>query len=45
MSEATQALHRAQHGNSTVNFSAIFEGFQRKGIPTAQIEPRVNVLT
>ncbi len=45
MSEATQALHRARNSNSTANFSAIFEGFQRKGIPTAQIEPRVNVLT
>jgi len=41
----TEALQRARTCNSTANFSAIFEGFEAKGIPADQIEPRVNVLT
>jgi len=41
----TEALDRARSSNSTANFSAIFEGFELKGIPAADIEPRVNVLT
>jgi len=41
----TEALQRARTSNSTANFSAIFEGFESKGIPADQIEPRVNVLT
>ena len=41
----SEALQRARNSNSTANFSAIFEGFECKGIPAAEIEPRVNVLT
>ena len=41
----SEALERARTSNSTANFSAIFEGFELKGIPAADIEPRVNVLT
>jgi len=41
----TEALQRARTSSSTTNFSAIFEGFESKGIPAAEIEPRVNVLT
>jgi antirestriction protein ArdC len=41
----SEALQRARTSSSTANFSAIFEGFESKGIPAAEIEPRVNVLT
>ena len=41
----TEALQRARSSSSIANFAAIFEGFESKGIPAADIEPRVNVLT
>jgi hypothetical protein len=40
-----EALDRAQSGLSFANFPAIFEGFQAKGIPEADIKPRENVFT
>lgn len=42
---ATEALGRAQAGQSLSNFPAIFQGFAEKGIAESDIEPRVNVLT
>ena len=42
---AAEALSRAQSGNSLTNFPAIFAGFGERGIPAADIQPRVNVLT
>jgi hypothetical protein len=41
----TEALIRATTGASVANYSAIFAGFEAKGIPASEIEPRVNVLT
>ncbi len=46
MSNAEQhqeALDRAENGESTMNYGAIFEGFMAKGIPEEEIEPRINV--
>lgn len=40
-----EALARAEGGRSFANYVPIFEGFTAKGIPLAEIEPRVNVLT
>jgi hypothetical protein len=42
---SVEALARAQTSASLANYPAIFAGFIAKGIPEAQIEPRVNVLT
>lgn len=41
----SEALQRAVTNNSATNFPAIFAGFESKGIPADQIEPRVNVFT
>ena len=40
-----EALTRAKSGQSVANFAAIFQGFMERGIPEAEIQPRVNVLT
>ncbi len=40
-----QALSRAKGGLSTSNYAVIYTGLEAKGIPQAEIEPRVNVLT
>jgi len=40
-----QALSNAQNGESSANYTAILTGFVGKGIPSAQIIPRVNVFT
>ena len=42
---AQEALSRAQGSASTANYSAIFAGFEAKGIPASDILPRENVLT
>jgi hypothetical protein len=39
------ALARATQHDSMSNYPAIFAGFAAKGIPSEQIEPRVNVFT
>lgn len=41
----SEALSRAQSGQSVGNYAAIFEGFAAKGIAEAEIQPRVNILT
>ena len=41
----SEALSRAQTGQSVGNYAAIFEGFAAKGIPEADIQPRVNIYT
>ena len=41
----SEALQRAVSNNSAANFPAIFAGFESKGIPEDEIEPRVNVFT
>ena len=41
----TEALARATQGQSVANYASIYKGFEEKGIPEADIEPRVNVLT
>jgi hypothetical protein len=40
-----EALERVRSGSSLSNWPAIFAGFEAKGIPASEIEPRVNVLT
>lgn len=46
MSAATQeALSRVVQGESMSNYPAIYHGFAAKGIPEADIRPRVNVFT
>ena len=40
-----QALSNARNGQSFANYAAIISGFSAKGIPAAEIEPRVNVFT
>ncbi len=40
-----EALGRARDGASWSNFPAVINGFAAKGIPEADIEPRVNVFT
>jgi hypothetical protein len=40
-----EALDRATQGQTLSNWPAIFAGFMAKGIPEAEIQPRVNVLT
>jgi antirestriction protein ArdC len=40
-----EALTRASTGQSFSNYTAIFEGFMRKGIPEDAIKPRENVFT
>jgi hypothetical protein len=39
------SLDRAENGESMANYPAIYEGFAAKGIPEADIQPRVNVFT
>jgi hypothetical protein len=39
------AINRAEHGASTANYPAIFEGFEAKGIDTEAIRPRENIFT
>jgi hypothetical protein len=41
----TEALQRAQSGQSFANYAPIFEGFLRMGIVEAEIRPRENVFT
>ncbi len=41
----SEALDRAQNGQSLSNYPAIFEGFMAKGIPEGEIKPRENVFT
>ncbi len=41
----SEALNRAQQGQSVANYAAIYEGFAAKGIAADQIAPRENVLT
>jgi len=43
MSIQTEALFRAQSGDSVSNFPAIFEGFESMGI--SDIKPRENIFT
>jgi hypothetical protein len=40
-----EALTRAKTNLAFSNYPAIFQGFIEKGIPEAEIEPRVNVFT
>ena len=40
-----EALSHAVNGRSVGNYPAIFTGFIAKGIPEAEINPRVNVFT
>ncbi len=40
-----EALTRARTGQSLSNYPAIYQGFMEKGIPEAEIQPRVNVFT
>lgn len=42
---ASEALSRAQSGQSLANYPAIIQGFIEKGIPASEIEPRINCLT
>ena len=42
---AAEALAHATQSESLANYPAILEGFAAKGIPAAEIEPRVNVFT
>lgn len=39
------ALSRARDQQSTANYSAIFAGFEAKGIATNEIKPRENIFT
>ena len=43
--QQTDALDRAENGQSLANYEAIFEGFIARGIPEEDIKPRVNVFT
>jgi hypothetical protein len=40
-----EALTRAVTGETLSNYPAIFRGFLEKGIPEAEIQPRVNIFT
>lgn len=40
-----EALDRAENGQSTMNFEAIYDGFEAMDIDPDDIEPRDNVLT
>ena len=40
-----EALGHAVNGQSMANYPAIFEGFMARGIPEAEILPRMNVFT
>jgi hypothetical protein len=42
---AAEALKNATENTSWANYRVIFEGFEAKGIPAEEIEPRVNVFT
>ena len=41
--QRAEGLDRAQNGTSTRNYADIIAGFEAMGIPTAEIQPRVNV--
>ena len=41
----TEALSRAQSGQSAANYTAIIQGFTDRGIPENDIIPRENVFT
>ena len=43
--QQTEALDRAQNGQSFTNYPAIVQGFIVKGIAEDNIEPRINVFT
>jgi len=40
-----KALQNAIGGQSLMNYGTIFDGFAEKGVPMADIQPRVNVFT
>lgn len=40
-----EALTNALSGQSTMNYQAIMDGFTAKGIPLADIQPRLNIFT
>ena len=40
-----EALSRATSGYTLTNYPAIYQGFIDKGIPEAEIKPRINVFT
>ena len=40
-----EALQRATNQTSVANYASIYHGFIEKGIPEAEIQPRVNVFT
>src|SRR5438445_12282440 len=40
-----EALSRAANGQTLTYYPAIYQGFQEKGIPEAEIKPRLNVFT
>ncbi len=40
-----EALSRATSGLTLTNYPTIYAGFMAKGIPEAEIQPRVNVFT
>ena len=41
----SEALYRAQASESTANYAEIYRGLMLKGIPEADIKPRINVIT
>jgi len=43
--ERNESLDRAINGSSVRNYAEIIRGFSAKGIPEAEIKPRVNVFT
>jgi hypothetical protein len=43
--ERAEALQRATQGNSLTNLPTVYREFMDRGIPEAEIIPRVNVLT
>jgi len=43
--QQAEALRRATSNLALTNYPAIYEGFIEKGIPEADIQPRVNVFT
>lgn len=45
LAQRQEALTRAATGTALTNYPAIYRGFMDKGIPEADIQPRVNVFT
>ncbi len=43
--EVQESMRRAENGQSFGNYPAIFEGFEKMGVPTGDIVPRENVFT